>query len=215
MMRLKFLNSIVISVLCLFGSSGLQAASAVQQLGKLLDNFANYSAQFEQFSQDQQGRAGEVSKGNMRVLRPNKFYWETVTPFPQLNVRDGNYSWIYDEDLEQVTRKKVQPDEANGAALILNGNITALSKKFIISQLINRGDEQLFELLPKTESNFEKIQLLFVGKILQELMLVDILGKQTSIILSQAKLNQTFKSGLFTFIPPPGTDVMIDNSGSQ
>jgi len=211
---LGLLKTLVINAILLFTMSSVQAATAVKQLESLMSNFSNYSAQFEQFTKDQQGRKGEVSKGRMSVLRPNKFYWETITPFAQLIVSDGKYIWIYDEDLEQATRKQVKADETNGAALILNGNVAALNRKFTISQLIDRGDEKLFELAPKTESNFESIQLFFVGKTLQELMLTDILGKQTSILLSNAQLNQTFESSLFEFEPPKGTDIMIDDNSN-
>lgn len=214
MKLLEKLKVITILSSLLLAAQALQAATPVQQLEQLMSEFSNYSAQFEQFTKDEQGRTGEVSKGEMSVLRPNKFYWRTLTPFPQLIVSDGQYIWIYDEDLEQATRKQVSEDETNGAALILNGNVSALNKKFTISQLIDNNDEKLFELSPKAEGNFEKIQLFFVGKKLRELMLVDILGKQTSIILSEAKLNQRFSASLFSFTPPEGTDIMIDDSGN-
>lgn len=208
------LKALVMASSLLIATPVLSAATPVQQLEQLMSDFSNYSAQFEQFTRDEQGRVGEVSKGTMSVLRPNKFYWETLTPFPQLIVSDGQYIWIYDEDLEQATRKQVKENETNGAALILNGNVAALNKKFTISQLLDSNGEKLFELLPKTEGNFEKIQLFFVGKTLRELMLVDILGKQTSIILSEAKLNQKFSANLFSFTPPEGTDVMLDDNGN-
>jgi len=209
---LTLLKISIVNVLLLFSLNSVYAASAVKQLESLMSDFTNYSARFEQFSKDENGRKGEVSTGKMSVLRPNKFYWETLTPFPQLIVSDGQYIWIYDEDLEQATRKTVNADETNGAALILNGNVAALSKKFKISQLIDQGDEKLFELTPKSDSNFESIQLFFVGKALQELMMKDVLGKQTTILLSNAKLNQKFRSSMFKFTPPKGTDVMIDDN---
>ena len=150
----------------------------------------------------------------MNIKRPSSFRWKTVTPFPQLIVSDGKYIWIYDQDLEQATRKKVTESETNGAALILNGNVAAISKKFNVTQIIDRDREKLFELLPKEEGNFEKIQLFFAGGILQELLLVDLFGQQTTIILTKAKLNQRFKPKLFQFIPPAGTDVMTDQGNS-
>lgn len=190
------------------------AQTPVNQLEELMQGFSNYSADFEQYTKDDKGRKGEVSKGSMSVQRPNKFRWQTQTPFPQLIVSDGDYIWIYDQDLEQATRKKVNPSETNGAALILNGNVKALSSKFQIMQIIDTKREKLFELVPKKESNFEKIQLFFADKVMQELMLTDIFGKQTTIILTKAKLNEKFKTNLFKFSPPKGTDVMTDGAES-
>jgi len=197
-----------------FGASQLMAASPVEQLEGLMLNFSNYSAEFQQYTKDEKGSKGEISKGIINVQRPNQFRWQTKTPFPQLIISDGDFIWIYDEDLEQATRKKVQPSETNGAALILNGDLKALNKRFIISQLIDTQREKLFELVPKNEGNFEKIQLFFADKVIQELILVDILGKETTIILTNARLNQKFKAGLFKFTPPKNTDIMIDGAGT-
>jgi outer membrane lipoprotein carrier protein len=189
----------------------VMAKSSVEQLEILMRGFSNYSANFEQYTKDEKGRKGEISTGRMNVQRPNKFRWETKEPFPQLIVSDGKNIWVYDPDLEQASRKQVSESETNGAALILNGDIKTLNKKFTITQLIDREREKLFELLPKQESNFERIQLFFAGKVMQELVLVDIFGKETTIVLKDAKLNQRTKSSLFRFKPPKGTDVMTDN----
>ena len=189
----------------------VMAKSSVEQLEVLMRGFSNYSANFEQYTKDEKGRRGELSTGRMNVQRPNKFRWETKEPFPQLIVSDGKNIWVYDPDLEQASRKQVSASETNGAALILNGDIQTLNKKFTINQLVDREREKLFELLPKQESNFERIQLFFAGKIMQELVLVDIFGKETTIILKDAKLNQRTKSSLFRFKPPKGTDVMTDS----
>lgn len=200
----------VLAISAIVLSTNLYASSAIQQLESLMAGFTSYSAQFEQYTKDDKGKKGEVSQGLMQVQRPNKFRWETKTPFPQLIVSDGENIWIYDEDLAQATRKKVQPGESNGAALILNGDLKALNKRFEISQIFDKKDEKLFELIPKEEGSFEKIQLFFAGGVIRELLLVDILGKQTTIILTNSKLNQNFKTSLFDFKPPKNTDVMID-----
>ncbi|MEM5528443.1 outer membrane lipoprotein chaperone LolA [Gammaproteobacteria bacterium AS21] len=200
----------VLAISAIVLSTNLFASSAIQQLESLMAGFTSYSAQFEQYTKDDKGKKGEISQGLMQVQRPNKFRWETKTPFPQLIVSDGENIWIYDEDLAQATRKKVQPGESNGAALILNGDLKALNKRFEISQIFDKKDEKLFELIPKEEGSFEKIQLFFAGGVIRELLLVDILGKQTTIILTSSKLNQNFKASLFDFKPPKNTDVMID-----
>ncbi|EPJ55942.1 MAG: hypothetical protein OFPI_01940 [Osedax symbiont Rs2] len=203
---------LLISSFLLIASVQLSAANPLQQLEKLMAGFSSYSAQFEQYTTDESGRKGEVSKGDMQVQRPNKFRWSTLSPFPQLIVSDGDYIWIYDPDLEQATRKKLQPGEANGATLILNGDVGALTKKFTISQLVDKGREKLFELVPKQEGNFEKIQLFFSDELMRELMLVDVYGSQTTIILSDTKLNPKLRSDIFEFTAPKGTDIMIDGA---
>jgi len=203
---------LLVSSCLLVTSVQLSAASPVQQLEKLMAGFSSYSAQFEQYTTDESGRKGEVSKGSMQVQRPNKFRWSTVSPFPQLIVSDGDYIWVYDPDLEQATRKKLLPGEANGAALILNGDVEALTKKFTISQLVDQKREKLFELVPRQEGSFEKIQLFFADDLMQELKLVDVFGSQTTILLTDTKLNPKIAANIFEFTAPKGTDIMIDGA---
>ena len=196
----------------LITSVQLSAANPLQQLEKLMAGFSSYSAQFEQYTTDESGRKGEISKGDMQVQRPNKFRWSTVSPFPQLIVSDGDYIWVYDPDLEQATRKKLLPGETNGAALILNGDVVALAKKFTISQLVDQRREKLFELVPREEGNFEKIQLFFADEVMQELMLLDVFGSKTTIVLTDTKLNPKLRADIFKFTPPQGTDIMLDGT---
>ena len=210
----RFIGFKVVVVLLLLNTGKGFASTAIDQLEQLMSGFSNYSANFEQYTEDEKGLRGEISKGSMNIKRPNSFRWKTTTPFPQLIVSDGNVMWIYDADLEQATRKKVSQRETNGAALILNGDVQAITEKFNVTQIIDREREKLFELLPKQESNFEKIQLFFANGVIQELMLVDLFGKQTTIILTKAKINQKFKPDLFKFNPPPGIDVMTDQGNN-
>lgn len=210
----RFIGFKVVVVLLLLNTGKGFASTAIDQLEQLMSGFSNYSANFEQYTEDEKGLRGEISKGSMNIKRPNSFRWKTTTPFPQLIVSDGNVMWIYDADLEQATRKKVSQRETNGAALILNGDVQAITEKFNVTQIIDREREKLFELLPKQEGNFEKIQLFFANGVIQELMLVDLFGKQTTIILTKAKINQKFKPDLFKFNPPPGIDVMTDQGNN-
>lgn len=38
----------------------------------------------------------QTFKGSMKVERPGKFYWETVSPSKQTIVTSGKTVWIYD-----------------------------------------------------------------------------------------------------------------------
>ncbi len=188
------------------------AETPTQALEQVLKGYDRFSANFEQVTRSDQSHAAEVSMGSMKVARPGQFRWETQTPFPQLIVSDGEYIWIYDPDLEQATRKPVDPKQTNGAALILNGNVAELAEKFEIFLPINQEGEQLFELLPKDEqSSFQRIRLFFTGGVMSELMLQDVLGQQTTILLRDSVINESMDDSLFKFTPPKGTDVIVSD----
>lgn len=188
------------------------AETAADSLSNVLNGYKNYSAEFEQVTRTDQSRTAEVFKGTVQVARPGKFRWETLEPYSQLIVSDSEYLWIYDPDLEQATRKPVDDAQSNGAALILNGDVAQLAERFEIRLPINQEGEQLFELLPKDDqSNFQRIRIFFTNGVMTELMLKDMLGQQTTILLREPKLNEEMESSLFTFTPPEGTDVIISD----
>jgi outer membrane lipoprotein carrier protein len=188
------------------------AQTPTQALTQVLQGYERFSANFEQVTRSDQSSSAEVSKGAMKVARPGQFRWETQSPFPQLIVSDGEHIWIYDPDLEQATRKPVDPKQTNGAALILNGNVAELSEQFEIYQPINQEGEQLFELLPKDDqSSFQRIRLFFTGGVMSELMLQDVLGQQTTILLRDSVINESMDDTLFKFTPPEGTDVIVSD----
>ncbi len=199
--------------LILSGSvSVVHAETAVESLNELLSGYKNFSAHFEQVTRTDQKITADVSTGSMQISRPGKFRWETKTPFPQTIVSDGEYLWVYDPDLEQATRKPFSAQQSNGAALILNGKVNALAQQFTIERRLDNENEQLFELKPKDEqSSFQKIRLFFTNGVMSELMLQDLLGQQTTILFSDAKLNIAIAENNFDFSPPEGTDVILSD----
>lgn len=189
-----------------------QAETPTESLKKVLKGYDRFSANFEQVTRKDQGATAEVLKGSMKISRPGLFRWETATPFPQLIVSDGEYVWVYDPDLEQATRKPADPKQTNGAALILNGDVAELAEQFEIYLPINEESQQLFELLPKdTQSSFQRIRLFFTQGVMSELMLQDVLGQQTTILLKDSVINEPMDASLFKFTPPNGTDVIVSN----
>jgi len=183
-----------------------------EALSSVLKSYGRFSADFEQITRTDQSTESEISKGEMQIERPGKFRWETITPFPQLIVSDGDNVWIYDPDLEQATRKPVNPEDTNGAALILNGNIDELQTKFDITIPVNDENTQLFDLKPKSDqSSFQRIRIYFSNGVMSELMLQDVLGQQTTIVLHNPIINPSFSDSLFDFSPPDGVDVIISD----
>ena len=186
--------------------------SAGQQLNHLLDTFDSFSADFDQISASDDSRRMEQARGTLQLAKPNKFNWLAEEPFPQQLVSDGETLWIYDPDLEQATRRNVDQAGAGVPALILNGQVEELEQKYHIRLLQEQDTNMLFELLPKQESElFTRIRLLFTDGLIAELQMEDSLGQRTSIVFENQKLNPGLPENTFTFSPPEGTDIIIEN----
>jgi outer membrane lipoprotein carrier protein len=190
------------------------ADTPAEALQDVLKGYDRFSAEFEQMTRTEQSVTSEVSQGQFYVEKPGKFRWETYTPFPQTIVSDGEFVWIYDPDLEQATRKPVQSADANGAAMILNGDVDGLNEEYEIHQSDTSASTQMFELTPRSDqSSFQKIRIYFHEGVMSELLLEDVLGQQTTIMMQKPVINPDMEESLFHFDPPEGVDVLISEEG--
>ena len=188
-------------------------AQPIDQLASLLSGYDRFTANFDQFITNEQGVRGESSTGHFTIERPDRFAWITVEPFPQEIISDGEYIWIYDPDLEQATRKPADENTESAPALILNGRIHELDRRYEVELVQQMDDVMVFELLPKEaqEVMFSRVRLLFKDAVLAELLLDDTLGQRSMIQLSNQHLNPEIDSSIFTFDPPEDIDVILDS----
>ncbi|WP_432694968.1 outer membrane lipoprotein chaperone LolA [Marinobacterium sp. YM272] len=195
----------------LFSISTALHASAVDRLGELLTRHEGIQADFEQYTLSEEGARQEHSSGEFVLERPDRFDWHTRLPFEQRIVSDGEYIWIYDPDLEQVTRKPAGDQAGSAPALILSGRIDVLDERFDVRQVDDTPGREVFELIPlQPESGFVRIRLLFSNDLLTELWLEDSLGQRTSILLEEIKVDPEVDETRFDFTPPEGVDVILD-----
>ncbi|WP_067869592.1 outer membrane lipoprotein chaperone LolA [Neptuniibacter marinus] len=196
------------SLLC---SSVASAISGSEKLTKLLTGYESFSAQFQQVTISDNGREAQKTEGSVLLSKPNRFRWETLQPFPQEIVSDGQYIWIYDPDLEQVTQRSADTQQESAPALILNGQIGQLQKTYKIRMMEDTGAEQLFDLTPVSEQySFSRIRLAFSDNLISEIMLEDSLGQRTSVVFSKQQINPEFEAESFFFRIPKDTDVIVD-----
>jgi len=164
--------------------------------------------QFEQQLYNEQNLLIEESRGLVYMQRPNRFRWEYQYPYEQLIVADGKRVWIYDEDLEQVTEKRLNKILGKTPAFLLS-RARKIEEDFFVNQQPSKKGKTRFELLPKdADATFEKMYINLRGKTLQGLELVDNLGQTTYITFPRLNPNFSLDEGLFIFTPPAGVDII-------
>lgn len=179
---------------------------------EVLDNFLKQlntmQGQFNQSLFNEQGNLLEKSQGKMYVQRPNRFRWEYKQPYEQLIVADGEKVWIYDNDLEQITVKKLSTTLGQTPAFLFSSD-NDVEKDFFINQLPVQNGSLRFELTPKDEqSQFDSMRIDVKNKSLSGIELVDNLGQTTYIKFEQIQNNQKLDKDLFIFTPPAGVDII-------
>src|SRR2546425_6822100 len=185
-------------------------AASLQRLSEFINGTLTARGEFEQKIFDRDRKLLQESRGTLAFSRPGKFRWSYVKPYAQLIVGDGSKVWIYDEDLKQVTVRKL--DQALGstpAALLAGNNEVMLA--FRLSDKGARDGLEWLEALPRDkEGNFEKIRMGFraAGRPIMEL--VDGFGQTTVLRFESLEHNPKLDPGLFRFSPPRGADVIGD-----
>lgn len=194
---------------CLFPI--LVQAAAGESLKTFVSKTQTFRADFSQTLLDKNFQVVQKASGNMMFERPGKFRWVYEQPYEQLIVGDGEQVWFYDQDLAQVTVRRL--DLALGstpAALLAGGN--TIEHDFDLQEINTQGQLEWVEAHPKNqEGTFELIRLGFSQTgILREMVLRDSFGQVTWLIFSRIEQNPELVPDLFQFTPPAGVDVIRD-----
>ena len=189
----------------------LSASSAsLERFSEFINQTLTARGEFEQKIFDRNRRLLQESRGVLAFSRPGKFRWTYVKPYAQLIVGDGSKIWIYDEDLKQVTVKKLDQALGSTPAALLAGNNEAM-RAFNLSDQGTKGGLEWLEALPRDkEGNFEKIRMGFGSSGLEVMELLDSFGQTTVLRFVSLQRNPKLDPGLFRFTPPKGADVVGD-----
>jgi len=189
----------------------LSASSAsLERFSEFINQTLTARGEFEQKIFDRNRKLLQESRGVLAFSRPGKFRWTYVKPYAQLIVGDGSKIWIYDEDLKQVTVKKLDQALGSTPAALLAGNNEAM-RAFNLSDQGTKGGLEWLEALPRDkEGNFEKIRMGFGSSGLEVMELLDGFGQTTVLRFMSLQRNPKLNPGLFRFSPPKGADVIGD-----
>jgi outer membrane lipoprotein carrier protein len=185
-------------------------ASSLERFSEFINGTVQARGEFEQKIFDGNRRLVQESRGVLAFSRPGKFRWSYVKPYAQLIVGDGSRVWIYDEDLKQVTVRKLDQALGSTPAALLAGNNEAM-RAFRLSDKGSKDGLEWLEALPRDrEGNFERIRMGFGASGLRVMELVDGFGQTTVLRFKALERNPELDPALFRFSPPRGADVIGD-----
>src|SRR5690606_21484020 len=183
--------------------AGAAHAGAREQLDSFTRGLKGLDGRFAQQVFDDNGRVRESSSGRVALSAPRLFRWEYEKPYPQLIVADGRTVWIYDPDLEQVSRRPQGTAEQDSplAALI---DPSRLDRDYRVDVGAPADGLEWVLLRPKQTENasFESARLGLDDSGLVRMEIIDALGQRTQIGFSGWKKNPAFAEDTFSFTPP-------------
>jgi chaperone LolA len=166
------------------------------------------SGGFTQEVRDKNGRVSRQSTGAFSIARPGKFRFVYEKPYKQTIVSDGTTVWLYDEDLNQVTIKKLG-DSMNEQPLALLLDPTAADRLFELKALESAGSIGYVEAKSKKpDAAFSELRVAIVALQPRELSWRDALQNANTIRFTDLTKNGKLAADAFTFTPPKGADVL-------
>lgn len=188
-------------------TSGLEDA-----LNNRLADIKTLSADFTQTTIDASRRVLQKNSGHLWVASPSKFRIETIAPYRQTLVSNGNDFWSWDADLEQVIVKKLDADIKQVPILLLSTDTAKITHQYDISYYQDEDSENYVLHARNKGSLFETLTIEFRDGKPGTIMIGDSLGQQTRVELENVTINMPIADSKFEFEPPAGVDVIDDRS---
>jgi outer membrane lipoprotein carrier protein len=157
---------------------------------------------------DRKRKLTQEASGTLAFSRPGKFRWTYAKPYAQLIVGDGAKVWVYDQDLNQVTVRRLDRALGSTPAALLAGS-NEIERAFKLSDQGEKDGLEWVEAVPREkESNFETIRMGFGFSGLEIMELADSFGQTTVLKFTALRRNPKLDATLFKFVPPKGADVI-------
>jgi len=196
---MKKLFNITLVITFVFSSNFFSQENLLNSLQKKFNSASNFSAEFQQLTNDKQNLVGKFY-----YKKENKIRLELKN---LLIVSNGNTTWNYNEKENKVIINNYNDDDPS--ILSLNKIINDYPEECTIKEIQEKGINKII-LTPKTNNlNFKNAELYvnsqnFIDKVIIE----DLNGNKITIIFSNYILNKNLSDSYFSFKSPKGTQVI-------
>ena len=185
---------------------GAAQAGGIDALKKFNDDTDGLSGSFSQTVKNK--KKTQTSGGTFQIMRPGLFRWEYSKPYKQTIVGDGQYIWLYDVDLKQVTKSDQSQAIGDSPASILSDKNALDSSYSLKEDGSGDGIDYVLATPKKNNAGYQFIRIGFKGDTLAAMELKDGFGNQTSIKFNNVNTHPNLSRGNFKFVPPKGVDVL-------
>lgn len=176
-----------------------RAGAGLEQMNAFLADLTSLQAHFEQSVLNTEDASAGAFSGDFMVKRPGRFRWSYTVPQKQDIIADGDWVWLVDHELEQVSQQsQAAALKGTPASLLVNGG--DVEEQFEVVELGEHQGMEWIELVPRDpEGPFERIQLAFAGNMLQRMETRDHFGQVSRMIFHGMRRNLALDDALFRF----------------
>jgi len=204
----KYLSALIAAALLPAWTYAQTAANAVTDFRAYTRDLQSLAGSFTQEVRDKSGRVSRQSSGTFAIARPGKFRFVYEKPYKQTIVSDGTTVWLHDEDLNQVTVRKLG-DAVSEQPLALLLDPTAADKLFDLKAVESAGSIQFVDAKSrKADAPFSELRIAMVALQPNELTWRDALQNANTLRFTGLSKNGKVATDAFSFTPPKGADLL-------
>jgi len=224
--KLYLLGLFMVGLGVVSNSWAQSSPDAIESLSQFLKFTNSGRAQFSQLvtgpSKVDQAPRRKTSSGTFEFQRPQQFRFTYQKPFVQAMVSDGQWLWLFDADLNQVTMRKQNQllGQTPAAFISSSGDLKALQAEFNLKAEPDSEGLQWVRATPKQSDG--AVQVIRVGlklgvagastaanvPVLTVLEIVDGLGQTSRLNFQNFEANVKSPPETFQFKAPAGVQVI-------
>lgn len=184
------------------------SANAIADFQAFVSSVQSGRAVFEQTVFDVKGKVMQKNSGTLLFTRPGKFRWVYAKP-AQTIVGDGKKISFFDQDLNQVTVRKIEQAFSSTPAALLAGK-GEIDTAFTLVASGEIDGMRWLDAIPrqKDEAGISKIRIGFANGQLGAMELNDAFGNRTRLTFSKFERNSKIDAREYVFVPPKGADII-------
>jgi outer membrane lipoprotein carrier protein len=218
--RLAIVGGAVVSLAAVVALMGAATAKATPAAPKVVDVVRKLQARYDatkDFTADFTQTVEAVtlgkplqSTGQVFFKRPGRMRWEFLEPEKQTIVADGKLLWVYQPEHHQVLKTPFRAAFQSATPISFLLGVGQLKNDFDATLLSSGPDVVRLKLVPKREHEIG-VLVLDVGSQTYDIVAAEVtdpLGNVTRLAFSNLQRDVGLDDSPFTFIVPPGTDVV-------
>lgn len=232
MSKYIYYAGLVLAVVLMLGISGLPGAAqellesepdkVIVKVQEHYDKAGGFKTWFRQETRQKGADQGEQAEGWMYFQKPCRMRWQYEKPPEQKKevIADGQQVWIYipDDALAMVypLRQVIRSD----LVMRFFSGIGQVRQDFQISwqRPPASGQPYMINLVPrKPQAELSRLLLTInpLTYLVEKLEFTNALGEEVRFAFSRTQLGLKVPPQFFTFVPPPGVQVVKEGSGGR
>ena len=203
--------------------SSQPVSELVDRVQAHLDEVRDFEARFTQRYIRRIARKAIEEKGRVAIKKPARMRWDYLTPEKKLSVTDGDKSYFYLPEENQVVVSHsagIDLGLTPGSPMSLLAGNTRLVDSFtaVLSPTEPRSGGVMLRLTPRSpREDFERVELEVApedGQLLR-IVVTDSQGDETEFLFEDIEENRGLPDSIFRFVIPTGVEVVMAPKSSS